>query len=121
MLARTKKRRTEEDTVDMCFRVHQKNVEKICAFVQKIEPGAELTSPVSADEFFAKNFSGEKRPAVHLKGMRYREGLTQVELAQKTGIRQNHISEMENGKRTIGKETAIKLAEVLDTDYRLFL
>jgi len=31
------------------------------------------------------------------------------------------ISEMERGKRTIGKESARKFAEALKTDYRVFL
>ena len=121
MLAHTKKHLTEEETVPLCFMVHPENVEKIRALVAKIEPEAEATSPVSADEFFARNFSGQSRPSVHLKGLRYREGLTQVQLAEQAGIRQHHISEMENSKRVIGKESAIKLAEVLNSDYRLFL
>jgi DNA-binding XRE family transcriptional regulator len=52
---------------------------------------------------------------------RYKEGMTQKRLAELTGIAQQHISEMENGKRTIGKETAKKLATVLNMDYRVFL
>lgn len=56
-----------------------------------------------------------------LAGMRYREGLTQVQLAAKTGIPQRHISEMENGKRTIGKKNAKLFADALKTDYRVFL
>ncbi|MEN6469066.1 MAG: helix-turn-helix transcriptional regulator [Smithella sp.] len=56
-----------------------------------------------------------------LAGMRYREGLTQMQLATKTGIPQRHISEMENGKRTIGKKNAKLFAEALKTDYRVFL
>lgn len=39
-----------------------------------------------------------------------------------TGIPQRHISEMENGKRGIGKERARKIAEALHvSDYRFFL
>jgi DNA-binding XRE family transcriptional regulator len=49
------------------------------------------------------------------------EGLTQKQLAEMTGIAQHHISEMENGKRPIGKETAKKVAYVLHMDYRVFL
>jgi len=82
---------------------------------------AAQTSSASADEYFVSNFPHETRSSVHLKGLRYREGLTQVQLAEKTGIRQNHLSEMESGKRPIGKENARKLAAVLNTDYRLFL
>ncbi|WP_305047307.1 helix-turn-helix transcriptional regulator [Geobacter sp. OR-1] len=42
-------------------------------------------------------------------------------MAELTSIPQRHISEMENGKRPIGKETAKKLAKALNTDYRVFL
>jgi len=47
--------------------------------------------------------------------------LTQVALSEFTGIPRRHISEMENGKRPIGKMTANKLAEALNVDYRVFL
>jgi len=56
-----------------------------------------------------------------LQGVRFREGITQVELSRSTGIPQRHISEMENGKRTIGKANAGKLAKAMDVDYRIFL
>jgi hypothetical protein len=56
-----------------------------------------------------------------LQGVRFREGITQVELSRNTGIPQRHISEMENGKRTIGKVNARKLATAMDVDYRIFM
>jgi transcriptional regulator with XRE-family HTH domain len=59
--------------------------------------------------------------AVSLRGCRYREDLTQKQLADMAGIPQRHISEMENGKRPIGKERAKKLAKVLNADYRMFM
>lgn len=58
---------------------------------------------------------------VYLKGIRYREELTQEQLAEITGIPRRHISEMESGKRTIGKANARKLADALKANYRLFL
>lgn len=58
---------------------------------------------------------------VALRGARKREGLTQKQLAQLIGISQTHISEMEHGKRTIGKEMAKRLANSLKVDYRVFL
>ena len=60
-------------------------------------------------------------PGESLKAYRMREIFTQVQLAKKSGILQQHISEMENGKRTIGKKNAVKLAEILNCDYRHFL
>ena len=57
-----------------------------------------------------------------LRGARNREGMTQRQLAEITGIPQRHISELENGKRRIGREWARKLAEALRvSDYRIFL
>ena len=60
-------------------------------------------------------------PAIFLAGARYREGLTQMELAERSGIARRHISEMENAKRPIGKQNARKLAEVLNIDPRRLL
>ncbi len=56
-----------------------------------------------------------------LAGARHREGLTQVRLAELTGIPRRHISEMENNRRPIGKQNARKLAEALHIDPRRLL
>lgn len=69
----------------------------------------------------ALGYTEAELPGVFLSGARYREGLTQVQLAERTGIPRRHISEMENGKRPIGKQNAKKLAEVLGVDARRFL
>ena len=60
-------------------------------------------------------------PGVCLRGARKKEGLTQEELAERTGIPQRHISEMENAKRPIGKKNAVLLAKAVDVSYRIFL
>ena len=62
-----------------------------------------------------------ERPGRMLRAARSKEDLSQVKLAQITGIPQRHISEMEHGKRAIGKERAKKLAEALKIDYHVFL
>ena len=56
-----------------------------------------------------------------LRGLRSREELTQKQLSEMIGAKPNHISEMENGKRPIGKGMAKRLAKALKTDYRIFL
>lgn len=66
-------------------------------------------------------FQDEPEYSVMLRGARDKEGLTQVELSEKTGIPQGHISQMENGKMEIGKDRAKRLAEVLNVNYRIFL
>ncbi len=54
---------------------------------------------------------GLSNASVALRGGRYKEGLTQKQLAQATGIPQAHISRMENGKLAIGKERAKRLGQ----------
>ena len=66
-------------------------------------------------------FMEEYPPSVALRGARKKEGLTQNELTKLTGIPQSNISEMENGRRSIGKELAKRLAKVLNVSYRIFL
>ena len=64
-------------------------------------------------------------PSLHqgsaIRGLRLREGLTQEQLARLLGIKRTNLSEMENGKRAIGKNMAKRLAQVLKTDYKVFL
>ena len=57
----------------------------------------------------------------YLRVYRQRNDLTQAQLSEKTGIRQHHLSEMENDKRVLGKANAKKLATILDCDYRKLL
>jgi DNA-binding XRE family transcriptional regulator len=56
-----------------------------------------------------------------IRGLRYREELTQPQLAEKIGVKRHHISEMENGKGPIGRDMAKRLAKALHTDYKVFL
>jgi DNA-binding XRE family transcriptional regulator len=56
-----------------------------------------------------------------IRGFRIRDGLSQVELADKLGCPQSWISAWENGKRSLGKKMAQKLAKIFKTDYRVFL
>lgn len=66
-------------------------------------------------------FKEEEWPQIALRGGRTKEGLTQKQLSELTGIPRTHISDMERGRRPIGKQTARKLAEALKVDARLFL
>jgi transcriptional regulator with XRE-family HTH domain len=69
-----------------------------------------------------REISGElPRYAVAVRGLRRREGLTQAEMGKMLGIPQANISQMEHGRRPIGKQIAKRLAELFNTDYRLFL
>ena len=72
-------------------------------------------------EIFSDLFEKYTEAGATLKGFRLREGWTQVDLAERLGVDQANLSNMERGKRPIGKEMAKRLAKIFDTDYRLFI
>ena len=76
---------------------------------------------VAAAKLLPELSDDRTRPAAVLRGLRMREKLTQKALAELLGMRQHHLSEMEHGKRTIGKAMAKKLAAALNTDWRLLV
>lgn len=86
---------------------------KISNVRQFDEDGEEL---VSASEVFS-----DVTPATMLKGLRGKEGITQAELAEKLGVTQNMISDMESGKRNISINMAKRIGEVFHIPYKLFL
>jgi ribosome-binding protein aMBF1 (putative translation factor) len=117
MLEPTKKRLT--NTVELCFRGPAAKKDEAARLLKKLGfESAEESVPWR--EVFPE-YTNEQLPGVCLAGMRNREGFSQRKLAEMTGIPQRHISEMENGKRPIGKESAKVLAKALNTDYRVFL
>lgn len=113
----TKKHHTETNKVTIRLCVRKENVAKIKAYAKSIEEGNERNFTV--DEVFSQLVGKEK--TIALRGYRNREDLTQRQLATLTGIPQRHISEMENGKRPLGKENAKKMGQALNVDYRLLL
>lgn len=106
---------TTTDYVEVRFRVPVKNLAEVKQALAHY--GAEeAAGAVPWREVFPDFDAG-----VALRGARKRERLTQKQLAQLLGISQTHISEMEHGKRPIGKEMARRLAGALKVDYRVFL
>jgi DNA-binding XRE family transcriptional regulator len=86
-----------------------------------IKGSAKADKAIPAESVLPELADDDLRPAAMLRGIRHREEMTQKELAKRINIRQHHLSEMENGKRPIGKAMAKKLADVFDCDYKLFL
>lgn len=76
---------------------------------------------LSIDDVFGDIIDECGEAAALLKGLRHRENLTQVEFAEKISITQANLSAMENGKRTIGKDIAKRIAKTFNVDYRYFL
>jgi DNA-binding XRE family transcriptional regulator len=116
MQGHTKKLPTD-DMVTLRLRVHRRNASLVKKYAETIE--ADENRNYTVAEVFPEYIGKEQQTA--LRAYRTREGLTQKQLATLTGIPQHHISEMENGKRGIGKERAKKLADALHCDYRQLL
>jgi DNA-binding XRE family transcriptional regulator len=60
-------------------------------------------------------------PAKLLRGLRGKMELTQAEFAERVGISQHHISEMETGKRSITLDMAKRIGEAFSVSYKIFL
>jgi ribosome-binding protein aMBF1 (putative translation factor) len=104
------------DYVEVKFRVPATKVAEVKEVLAAYGAMAAEPESVPWEEVYP-DFQG----SVALRGARKREGLTQKEVAALLGISQTHISEMEHGKRPIGKDMARRLAKVLKADYRVFL
>ena len=114
----TKKHHTDDEIVTLTLRVSRRNASRIREYASAVESDEERT--YSVEEVFPEYIGREQQAA--LRAYRIREGFTQKQLSELTGIPQRHISEMENGKRGIDKERARKLADALRVaDYRFLL
>ena len=77
--------------------------------------------PVSSEKVFADLENKFTKAGVLLKGLRGREGLTQVQFARKIHVTQANLSNMENGRRPIGKQIAKRIEKIFKVNYRYFL
>jgi len=110
---------TKEHHIEARFKGPPEKIQELNQFARNLGLNEPADSLPWRDLF--TDLADEPSYGVALRGARGKEGLTQKELAQKTGIPQSHISSMENGRMTIGKERARRLGKVLRVDYRIFL
>lgn len=80
-----------------------------------------VSSNLSAKDLVAHLDKKYTKAGALLKGARYRENLTQAQLAKKINVAQADLSKMENGKRPIGKNIAKRIEKVCGVNYRYFL
>lgn len=85
------------------------------------DKNAKLKESVLPEEIFANIEKTHTKAGVLLKGVRHREGLTQLEMAKKIHVTQADLSKMENGKRPIGKVIAKRIEKMFGVNYRYFL
>lgn len=101
--------------------ISTKNMGKLEAFLEKYAESSEEETPQAWRELAKDRLAKYKRAGLALRGMRYREGISQKELAARSGVSQNEISKIENGKRTVGEKVAKRLADALRFNYKLLL
>lgn len=111
-----------KEYAELTFRVpaaHAGAIQKIVSEVLSLLPDVEEDEGrlYTVDEVFPEGIS----PADVLRGARFREEMTQAQLAAKVGVKVSNISEMERGKRPIGKEMAKRLAKALNISHKVFL
>jgi len=95
--------------------------EMICSTLDHYLAEDSVSAKAIHDEAKQRHGDAYRAPGYYLRLYRQRAELTQAALANKTGIRQHHLSEMEHNKRVLGKVNAKKLAAILDCDYRKLL
>lgn len=114
-----------EGLTDICLRVPSVDALRISKAIQELlnKTGENVREINDEGEelFTIEEVFPDRTPGRMLRGARFREDLTQLQLAEASGIPRRHISEMENNRRSIGKERAKRLASVLKVDYRVFL
>lgn len=87
------------------------------SLLNKYEKSDSVDWEVVAKDSIAKH----KQAGMVLRGARFRENMSQKELAKRSGVSQDNISRIENGKRGVGEKVARKLAKPLKINYLLLL
>lgn len=95
-------------------------IKKVVSIYEVIKNEDDLVSFEDTQSFLHESL-GEIKVSEKIKAFRDREGLSQRELAKKSNLKQQHISEIERDIRPVGVGTAKKLANALNCDYRSLL
>lgn len=120
MSALMKVQTTNESSKTISVTVPNKIAEKVYKTIHQLLDFADIRivdeNSLTIDDVFP-----DGDPAMALRGLRAREGITQKELAEKLEISQNRVSEMETGKRGISKAMAKRLESLFGVSYKAFL
>jgi DNA-binding XRE family transcriptional regulator len=110
---------------EMSYHIPNSARQKLNSFLKELDmPKSEIIPWDEAIpwEVLAKDrIEKHKKTGLILRGARFREGMSQIQLAKLSGVNQNEISKIENGKRGVGKKVAKKLAKPLKINYLMLL
>jgi len=76
---------------------------------------------ILADQVFKEIDKKYGRIGAVIRGYRYRDDMTQAQLATMLGITKNNVSQMEYSKFKIDKKMAQKLADIFRTKSNMFI
>lgn len=109
----------------ICYLIPVTEKKKLNSFLKDLDASKNEITPweeATPWEVLAKDrIDKHKKSGLVLRGARYRENISQVQLAKMSGVHQNEISKIENGKRCVGEKVAKKLAKALKINYQLLL
>ena len=93
-------------------------VEELLNFLRSRYSVAVLSAPGDEEPVnaFETEFWKETTPGNLLQGFRLKHGLSQEQLAEKTGIGQTVISAYETGRRPLSRRAAVKIGAALGED-----
>jgi DNA-binding XRE family transcriptional regulator len=115
----------EEGRTEICLSIPSAKSRAIVDAIRGILPLAGLKVRRINEEgdevFSAKEVFPDGSPAMLLRGLRGKEGLTQAEMAARLGVSQNMVSDMESGRRPISLKMAKRIGEEFRTPYKGFL
>lgn len=124
MLARMKTQTTGALT-DICLTVPTKEavsvVEALGGILRLAGHTVQHVNEDNEELYTIEEVFPEGNPAMALRGLRAREGLTQAQFAEQLGISQTRVSEMEHGVRRISVDMAKRIAQTFHTSYKVFL
>jgi DNA-binding XRE family transcriptional regulator len=124
MLAVVKKRRTNKRLFEIRGDIPQNTIKylkkEFGSSFEILQDENELIDIFKTDWF--SKIHKNTRPGDSIKIYRQNHGLTQAELGEKLGhLTKQNISDMENGRRGISKNTAKKLSAIFDVPVERFL
>jgi DNA-binding XRE family transcriptional regulator len=116
---------SEEGRTEICLSIPSAKSRAVVDAISGLLPLAGLKVRRINEEgdevFSAKEVFPDGSPAMLLRGLRGKEGLTQAEMAVRLGVSQNMVSDMENGRRPISLKMAKRIGEEFKAPYKGFL
>jgi antitoxin component HigA of HigAB toxin-antitoxin module len=128
MLAHMKTLHTDNGITELTLRFPTEEAPKITDIITGLFrlTGHEITDEEEEEIDDDKRYTLEEVfpdlcPAMILRGFRSSRELSQAELAEKLGIKQSRLSELESGKRPISRKMAAKLGKIFDMPPKTFI